>query len=123
MHHLFQFEHRRDALASRERFSSRLLRNGLWAAAVTLLWLAAGTVGYALLEGMPVLDAYLNAAMILSGMGPMGELHNAAAKIFAGLYAIVSGLLIFGIAGVALAPVFHRVLHRFHIEDQADREP
>jgi hypothetical protein len=62
-------------------------------------------------------DAFLNSAMILSGMGPVGELTSDSAKIFAGSYAIFCGLLIFAVAGLILAPVFHRVLHRFHVED------
>lgn len=121
MRHLFHFERRHEPLANRQRFSSRLLRNGLWSVAVVAAWLAIGTAGYALLEGLTLIDAYLNAAMILSGMGPVNVLEQASAKIFAGLYAIFSGLLIFGIAGLALAPVFHRLLHRFHVEDR-DRD-
>jgi hypothetical protein len=122
MRHLFHFEKRHEPLAPRARFSSRLLRNGLWAFALVLGWLAAGTAGYAVFEGLPLIDAYLNAAMILSGMGPVGILQNPLAKIFAGLYAIFSGLLIFGIAGLALAPVLHRVLHRFHVEQREDED-
>jgi hypothetical protein len=118
MWHLFHFERRHEPLANRQRFSSRLVRNGLWAAAVVVGWLFIGTAGYAWLEGLPWIDAYLNAAMILSGMGPVSELTQESAKIFAGVYAIASGLLIFGIAGLALAPMFHRVLHRFHVEDR-----
>lgn len=120
MWHLFHFERRHEPLADRQSFSSRIVRNGLWAAAVIIGWLALGTAGYAVFEGLPLIDAYLNAAMILSGMGPVNPLQHDGAKIFAGLYAIASGLLIFGIAGLALAPVFHRVLHRFHVEERDD---
>lgn len=122
MRHLFHFERRHEPLASPQRFSSRLLRNGMWAAIVIIGWLAIGTAGYGLFEGLPLIDAYLNAAMILSGMGPVDILKESSAKIFAGLYAIFSGMLIFGIAGLALAPVFHRVLHRFHVEERDDGE-
>jgi len=122
MRHLFHFERRHEPLASPQRFSTRLLRNGMWAAIVVLGWLAIGTAGYAMFEGLPLIDAYLNAAMILSGMGPVDILKESGAKIFAGLYAIFSGMLIFGIAGLALAPVFHRVLHRFHVEEREDSE-
>ena len=65
---------------------------------------------------MSLSDAYVNAAMILSGMGPVGELKTTAGKIFAGSYAIFSGLVIVLAAGFILAPIFHRVLHRFHVE-------
>jgi hypothetical protein len=58
----------------------------------------------------------VNAAMILSGMGPIGELKTTPGKIFAGTYAIFSGLVIIIATGFLLAPIFHRVLHRFHVE-------
>ena len=67
-------------------------------------------------EGMSLVDAFVNAAMILSGMGPVGELHSTAGKIFAGCYAIFSGLIIVIATGFVLAPIFHHVLHRFHVE-------
>jgi hypothetical protein len=88
---------------------------GLWAA-LTLIGLTIGMFGYAYFEGMSVVDAYVNAAMILSGMGPIGELKTTGGKIFAGTYAILSGLIIVIATGFVLAPVFHRVLHRFHVE-------
>jgi hypothetical protein len=75
----------------------------------------AGDLGF---EGMGLVDAFANAAMILSGMGPLTPLQTDGGKIFAGLYAIASGLLIFGVAGLVLAPVFHRLLHRFHVDDR-----
>jgi hypothetical protein len=121
MRHLFQFEHRRERLAPDAIFQKRLLRNGMWSAAIIAIALAVGIVGYMGLEGMRLVDAFVNAAMILSGMGPMGELKHDSAKIFAGSYALVSGLLIFAVAGVALVPVFHRMMHRFHLQD--DEQP
>jgi hypothetical protein len=75
--------------------------------------------GYGYFARMDAVDAFLNSAMILSGMGPVGDLPTDASKIFAGVYAIFCGLLIFALAGLILAPVFHRVLHRFHVEDDA----
>lgn len=117
MKHLFHFERSREPLASPERFSSRLLRNGMWALAIVIVALAIGMAGYMYFENMNFEDAFVNAAMILSGMGPMKTSLNTSTKYFAGLYAIVSGLLIFGIAGLVLAPVYHRILHRFHVED------
>jgi hypothetical protein len=82
--------------------------------------LALGMVGYRLFEGMSWLDAYLNAAMLLGGMGPVGELHHPAGKIFAGLYAMFSGLVLLVSVGVLLAPLFHRFLHRFHLDLAGD---
>ena len=93
---------------------------GLWFA-LTIAGLVIGIAGYAGFEGMSLVDAYVNAAMILSGMGPIGELKTTAGKIFAGSYAIFSGLVIVIATGFVLAPIFHRVLHRFHVEtDQKD---
>jgi hypothetical protein len=82
--------------------------------------LVIGMAGYAYFEGMSVSDAYVNAAMILSGMGPLGELKTTAGKIFAGSYAIFSGLIIVIASGFVLAPIFHRVLHHFHVEQRGD---
>ena len=69
---------------------------------------------------MSFTDAYVNAAMILAGMGPLGELKTTAGKIFAGSYAIFSGLIIVIASGFVLAPIFHRVLHRFHVETKKE---
>src|SRR5262249_29057039 len=106
----------RQKVISRLQFARRIARAcGLWLC-LTLFGLAVGVAGYMLTEGMSLVDAYANAAMILSGMGPMGELKTTAGKIFAGSYAILSGLIIVLAAGFVLAPIFHRVLHRFHVE-------
>jgi hypothetical protein len=113
---LQNFEHRRLALATRRKFALRLaIAVATWFA-LTIFGLAIGMAGYAGFEGMSLTDAYVNAAMILSGMGPIGELKTSAGKIFAGSYAIFSGLIIVIASSFVLAPIFHRVLHRFHIE-------
>jgi len=112
------FERRRQQLLSRRRFAGRMLKAvGLWCM-LAVVGLAIGMAGYAGFEGMSLTDSYVNAAMILSGMGPMGELKTAAGKIFAGSYAIFSGLLLIIATGFVLAPIFHRVLHHFHVERQ-----
>lgn len=92
-----------------------LLAAGLWLA-ISSVGLLIGIAGYAGFEGMPLVDAFMNAAMILSGMGPAAELKTTAGKIFAGGYAILSGLIIVIASGFVLAPIFHRVLHKFHVE-------
>jgi hypothetical protein len=110
------FERRRHRLISHRRFAYRMLiAVGLWCI-LAVVGLAIGMAGYAGFEGMSLADAYVNAAMILSGMGPMGELKTTAGKIFAGSYAIFSGLLLIIATGFVLAPIFHRVLHHFHVE-------
>lgn len=122
MKQLFDYERRSQPLATRTHFSTRLARNALWAMGIIVAGLAVGMAGYVGLEGMGLVDAFANAAMILSGMGPLNALQTDGGKIFASLYAIFSGLLIFGIAGLVLAPVFHRLLHRFHVEGETADE-
>src|SRR5262245_57262698 len=118
MLHPFHFESKGQPLAPRRSFAMRLLRNALWSAAIIVIWLVIGMAGYGGFEkDMGVVDAFLNAAMILSGMGPVSELHTTGGKIFAGFYAIISGVVIFGVAGIALAPLYHRMLHKFHLQD------
>ena len=110
------FEHRGPPLIPPHRFVGRMLKAiGLWLA-LAVVGLVIGMAGYAKFEDMSLADAYVNAAMILSGMGPLGELKTTAGKIFAGSYAIFSGLVIVIATGFVLAPIFHRVLHRFHVE-------
>ena len=114
------FERRGQPLASRRKFVVRMcIAIGLWLA-LTTAGMAIGIAGYAFFEGMSFVDAFVNAAMILSGMGPMGELKTTGGKVFAGLYAIFSGLIIIIATGFVLAPIFHRVLHRFHVETTKD---
>lgn len=117
MRSLFHFEGKHEPVAAAHRFRSRLFRNIAAGLVIIVLAELIGMAGYAGFEGMGAVDAFVNAAMIMSGMGPVTPLNTDAGKIFAGLYAIFCGLLIFAIAGLVLAPVLHRVLHRFHVED------
>ena len=111
-----RFERRGQPLASRRKFLIRMtIAIGLWIV-LTIVGLAIGIAGYAAFEGMSFVDAYVNAAMILSGMGPVGELKTTGGKVFAGSYAILSGLIIVIATGFVLAPIFHRILHSFHVE-------
>jgi hypothetical protein len=110
------YEHRAAPLLPRTAFLRRLARHGGIALALVSVSLAIGIVGYHVLEGLPWIDALLNAAMILGGMGPVDQVHTAAGKIFAAFYALYSGLIVLVIAGVLFAPLLHRFLHRFHLE-------
>ena len=110
------FEHRTQRVVTSHVFLMRMGRAlGLWLL-LTAGGLIIGMIGYSWTEGMGLADSFVNAAMILSGMGPVGELHTTAGKIFAGCYAILSGLIIVIATGFILAPIFHRVLHSFHVE-------
>ena len=116
------FEHGRQPVITRRRFIRRMfIAISLWLA-LTVIGLLIGIAGYAKFEGMSIVDAYVNAAMILSGMGPVGELKTTAGKLFAGTYAIFSGLIIVIATGFILAPIFHRVLHRFHVETTREKD-
>lgn len=106
---------------TQQLFVSRLIRACLVWLALTLVGLGIGMAGYMLTEGMGLVDAFVNAAMILSGMGPVRPLEHDSGKIFAGFYAIFSGLLIVIASSFVLAPVIHRVLHVFHVEEGRSR--
>lgn len=97
-----------------------MVRAGVIWLAMTGVGLAIGMVGYAWTEGMSATDAFLNAAMILSGMGPVAELKTTGGKLFAGVYAIFSGLFIVVATGFVLAPLLHRVMHALHVEGGQD---
>ena len=116
------FERKSDRLAEPGHFQRRVLRSALAALLIVFGALIPGMAGYMLFEGMGWVDAFANAAMILSGMGPLSPLQTDGGKIFAGLYAIFSGVLIIAISALVLAPVFHRVLHRFHVDDEKEGE-
>jgi hypothetical protein len=98
-------------------FLRRALRHVLWAFLVILIGTGIGTVGYHELGALGWVDAFLNASMILSGMGPVDRLETTAAKLFASFYALFSGLVFIGVAGVLAAPWVHRVFHWMHIDD------
>jgi hypothetical protein len=117
---VLDFESRHEPLVSRQRFSNRLFSHILLAGLFIVTALAIGMAGYMYFEDMTVLDAFVNAAMILSGMGPMKTDLQSGTKVFAGIYAIACGLLLFAVAGLVLAPVLHRILHVFHL-DSNDR--
>jgi len=112
------YEHRLDPMLSLEAFLRRLLRHAGIAMGILAGSLMIGVVGFRFLADTAWIDALLNASMLLGGMGPVGELQNwsASGKIFASIYALYSGLVFLIVAGVLIAPVFHRLLHYFHLE-------
>ena len=110
------FEHRREALLPRPVFLRRMARWAAVAGVVLVGSLALGVCGYHFIEGLPWIDALLNASMILGGMGPVDTLKTRGGKLFASFYALYSGLAIISIAGLMVAPAAHRMLHIFHLE-------
>jgi hypothetical protein len=113
------YEHRREALLPRQKFWLRILRHGFLAAAIITGALGIGILGYHYCEQLGWLDAFVNAAMILSGMGPLAPLQYDAGKWFAGFYALFSGVAFITIVGVIFAPVVHRFLHKFHLDSHS----
>jgi hypothetical protein len=110
------YERHSEPLLPVRQFVYRLIRHGLSALAIILCALGIGMLGYHHFEKLCWLDSFLNAAMILGGMGPVNDLHSDAAKLFAGLYALFAGLIFIGVAGIIVFPIAHRFLHFLHLD-------
>jgi len=110
------YERRGQPLLDRRSFVRRLTRHMLLAGGVLLVALGIGILGYRLLAGLSWVDAVVNAAMILGGMGPVDPILSTTGKLFAAAYALFSGVVFLVAAGVLVAPLLHRVLHHFHLE-------
>ena len=110
------FEHRHEKLLPRRLFLKRLAKYALISLSLILASLMIGMVGYSEFEGFSWVDSFLNAAMLMGGMGPVGILHTDAGKVFAGIYALYCGLIELVAVGLLAAPVAHRFLHHFHLE-------
>lgn len=89
----------------------------LFSAATIAVSLGIGMVGYHAFENLDWIDAFLNAAMILSGMGPMAQPQSTAGKIFAGTYALFSGFVVLLVLGITFGPLLHRLLHKVHADE------
>jgi hypothetical protein len=111
-----QFEHRAQAVIPSHEFFIRLAHSGLLALVLIGISLLIGMLGYHSFEALSWIDAFLNASMLLGGMGPVNVPITDAGKLFAGFYALYCGLAVILVAGLMLAPVAHRILHRFHME-------
>lgn len=114
----FAYEHRARPPISGRRFLRRLLLHAVLALAVVLASLVIGMAGYSWFEGMGWRDAFLNTAMLLGGMGPVDPPRTPGGKVFAGCFALYAGLVFLFAAGLMLAPVMHRLLHKFHWEGE-----
>jgi hypothetical protein len=117
MQKLAMYEHVSEPVASRRTYYARLVRNLVVGAVLVVISLLIGAVGYHGFENLPWIDAFLNAAMILGGMGPVATLVTTGGKLFATVYALYSGIVLLLTAGIIIAPAVHRVLHRLHMRD------
>lgn len=115
-HRRFRFETQKQPVLSRQAFAKRVAQHLLAASLFIMGSLFFGMLGYWYFEGMSWIDAFLNASMILSGMGPVGQLHSWGGKLFAGFFALYSGLLVIFATGLLLSPFVHRLLHCFHVD-------
>ena len=111
-----EYEAKHHPVLSRREFAKRMAKSFAMAFSLISLSLLAGMAGYHYLEDLPWIDAFMNASMILGGMGPVAPIQTFGGKLFAGCYALYSGLLVIVVAGVILAPVVHRMIHKFHAD-------
>jgi hypothetical protein len=111
------YEHRSAPLLPRRAFNRRMLRHGLYALALLSFSLIVGTWGFVTLAGQEPIDALLDTAMLLGGMGPVGTIQHTSGKLFATVFALYAGLVFLSVGAILLAPVAHRLLHKFHLAD------
>jgi len=111
-----KLERRHQPLLPLREFLRRMAAYGGVALVLVALSLAIGTVGYRTFAGLSWIDALYNAAMILTGMGPVDTVRTTAGKLFASGYALFSGVAFLSSVSLLLAPVVHRLLHHFHLE-------
>jgi hypothetical protein len=113
---MMKFEHKAQPVISRYKFFQRILLHFLYSWAIIAFSLCIGTCGYHYFGEISWLDAFLNASMILTGMGPVNAMQTALAKVFAALYALYSGIAFLSIAALLFAPFAHRLLHMLHLD-------
>jgi hypothetical protein len=116
------FERRQEKLAPISVFVRRMAASITMAGILIAVTLFIGISGYHSIAGFDWVDSFLEASMILGGMGPVNPLATTGAKIFASGYALFSGLIFIAVMGIVLAPVTHRMLHKFHIDEEALQE-
>ena len=113
------YEKHRQTLAPRRVYAARVAKHGGIGLLILAACLGMGILGYHYLDGQSWLDSLLNASMILGGMGPVGDLHTTSGKLFASFYALFSGVVFLVMMAIVLAPVVHRWLHKFHLDEQS----
>jgi len=117
---IIAFERLGEPLATRQEFAGRLVRSIVIGALIVAAALFGGMAGYHVFEGLDWIDSFVNAAMILSGMGVLAAPVSVEGKLFAGLYAIFCGLVLIAATAIMFTPVIHRFLHQMHMDDEDD---
>lgn len=112
------YERSSDELLSVSGYVARLVRSIIAVLTIVAFSLGLGAVGYCYFGELAWDDGLLNAAMILTGMGPVDRMHTTAGKLFATAYALYSGVAFLTMIALLIAPILHRFLHRFHLEDE-----
>lgn len=113
------YERKGDKLLTWPKFARRMALSFGLTLAIVAVSLLAGVLGYHFIAGLPWIDSLLNASMILTGMGPVDPMRDNASKLFASAYAVFSGVVFLSAVAIVLSPVFHRIVHAFHIgEDE-----
>lgn len=112
------FERHHEKLLPRRKFLRRLVKFALISVVLIIISLLIGMVGYYSFEGLSWVDAFLNSAMLMGGMGQINSLQTNSGKIFAGIYAMYCGLVLLIAVGIFAAPIVHRFLHHFHLESE-----
>ena len=112
------YEHKSEKLLPWPRFLRRLSFSIALSLGIVTCGLLIGVLGYRYIAKLGWIDALLNAAMILTGMGPVAPMNDTPAKLFATLYALFSGVIFLSGVGIVVSPIFHRLLHKFHVEDR-----
>ena len=116
------YESRTQKPLPRHDFVQRLVQHVGIACGLLAVSLGGGMLGYMTFEHLSALDAFLNASMLLGGMGPVDAPKTAGGKFFEGTYALFSGLVVVATTGLILAPVLHRIMHGLHVPDEEDEE-
>lgn len=116
------FEHVKSKLASKRQFRRRISKALVISGSIFIVSLAIGVLGYHYIARLNWTDAFLNASMILGGMGPVDDLYDEPSKIFAGCYALFSGISFLLGMGIIISPIVHRFMHRFHLDIEEDEK-
>lgn len=112
------FESHNQPLATTTQFALRLIRCVLYGLLFLVIAVSIGIIGYRVFEHMPWVDAFTNASLTLADMGLITPITTPAGKIFAGIYALLSGLVFFSFVGIIFAPIIHRLFHKFHLDGE-----